>query len=81
MPEMGVVGAALAGGLAFTFNSVLVLGLWFGKKLAVEIGKAGSMTYERLNQLIAISYPAGLESFIFQFGMLSFFLDSSVVWY
>ena len=73
MPEMGVVGAALAGGLAFTFNSVLVLGLWFGKKLAVEIGKAGSMTYERLNQLVTISYPAGLESFIFQFGMLSFF--------
>jgi putative MATE family efflux protein len=73
MPEMGVVGAALAGGLAFTFNSVLVLGLWFGKKLAVEVGKAGSMTYERLNQLVTISYPAGLESFIFQFGMLSFF--------
>jgi putative MATE family efflux protein len=73
MPEMGVVGAALAGGLAFTFNSLLVLGLWFGKKLAVEIGKAGSMTYERLNQLVTISYPAGLESFIFQFGMLSFF--------
>ena len=73
MPQMGVVGAALAGGLAFTFNSVLVLALWFGKKLAVSIGKAGSMTRERLGQLITISYPAGLESFIFQFGMLSFF--------
>ena len=73
MPEMGVVGAALAGGLAFTFNSILVLGLWFSKKLAVSIGKAGSMTYNRLKQLITISYPAGLESFIFQFGMLSFF--------
>ena len=67
MPEMGVVGAALAAGLAFTFNSVLVLGLWFGRKLAVSIGKAGSMTYDRLKQLITISYPAGLESFIFQF--------------
>ena len=73
MPEMGVVGAALAAGLAFTFNSILVLGLWYGKKLAVQVGKAGSMTYQRLNQLISISYPAGLESFIFQFGMLSFF--------
>ena len=31
------------------------------------------MTYKRLNQLITVSYPAGLESFIFQFGMLSFF--------
>ena len=73
MPQMGVVGAALAGGLAFTFNSILVLGLWFGKKLAVSIGQAGSMTRQRLGQLITISYPAGLESFIFQFGMLSFF--------
>ena len=73
MPEMGVVGAALAGGLAFTFNSFLVLALWFGKKLAVNIGKAGSMSYARLSQLLTISYPAGLESFIFQFGMLSFF--------
>ena len=73
MPQMGVVGAALAGGLAFSFNSLLVLALWFGKKLAVSIGKAGSMTLERLGQLITISYPAGLESFIFQFGMLSFF--------
>ena len=72
-PEMGVVGAALAAGLAFTFNSLLVLGLWYGKRLAVSIGKAGSMTSERLKQLVTISYPAGLESFIFQFGMLSFF--------
>ena len=31
------------------------------------------MTYERLSNLVTISYPAGLESFIFQFGMLSFF--------
>ena len=73
MPQMGVVGAALAGGLAFTFNSILVLALWYGNKLAVGIGKAGSMTYERLSQLLTISYPAGLESFVFQFGMLSFF--------
>ena len=50
LPEMGVVGAALAGGLAFTINSLLVLGLWFGKKLAVGIGKAGSMTSDRLKQ-------------------------------
>jgi putative MATE family efflux protein len=73
LPEMGVVGAALAAGLAFTFNSILVLALWFGKKLAVSIGEAGSMSYSRLRQLLTISYPAGLESFIFQFGMLSFF--------
>ena len=31
------------------------------------------MTKERMKQLVSISYPAGMESFIFQFGMLAFF--------
>ena len=51
MPQMGVVGAALAGGLAFTFNSLLVLALWFGKRLAVSIGLS----------LIHISEPTRLR--------------------
>ena len=31
------------------------------------------MTKARMKQLVSISYPAGMESFIFQFGMLAFF--------
>jgi len=72
-PEMGIVGAALAAGISFTLNSILVIGLWLTKNLAVYTGKPGSMTKERMKQLISISYPAGMESFIFQFGMLAFF--------
>lgn len=72
-PDLGIVGAALAAGISFTINSIIVLTMWFTKKLAIETGTPGSMSKERLKQLIAISYPAGMESFIFQFGMLSFF--------
>ncbi len=72
-PELGIVGAALAAGISFTINSILVLGLWYSKKLAVYTGKPGSMSKERMKRLVSISYPAGMESFIFQFGMLAFF--------
>ena len=73
MPDLGSVGAALAAGISFTFNSFVVLFLWFTKRLAIEIGTPGSMSKERMKQLFSISYPAGMESFIFQFGMLAFF--------
>ena len=73
LPDLGIVGAALAAGISFTFNSFVILFLWFTKRLAIEIGTPGSMSKERMKQLISISYPAGMESFIFQFGMLAFF--------
>ena len=73
MPKLGILGAALAMGIAFTIGAAIQLYLWLANKLVVPIGKAGSFTKERLRQLITISYPAGIESFVFQFGMLSFF--------
>jgi putative MATE family efflux protein len=73
MPDLGIVGAALAAGISFTFNSFVVLFLWYTKRLAIETGTPGSMSKERMKQLFSISYPAGMESFIFQFGMLAFF--------
>jgi len=73
MPKLGILGAALAMGISFTIGAAIQLYLWLANKLVVPIGKAGSFTKERLRQLITISYPAGIESFVFQFGMLSFF--------
>ena len=73
MPKLGILGAALAMGIAFTISAAIQLYLWLANKLVVPLGKAGSFTKERLRQLITISYPAGIESFVFQFGMLSFF--------
>ena len=73
MPKLGILGAALAMGISFTIGAAIQLYLWLANKLVVPLGKAGSFTKERLRQLITISYPAGIESFVFQFGMLSFF--------
>ena len=73
MPKLGILGAALAMGISFTIGAAIQRYLWLANKLVVPIGKAGSFTKERLRQLITISYPAGIESFVFQFGMLSFF--------
>ena len=73
MPKLGILGAALAMGISFTIGTVIQLYLWLANKLVVPLGKAGAFTKERLRQLITISYPAGIESFVFQFGMLSFF--------
>ena len=73
MPKLGILGAALAMGISFTIGAAIQLYLWLANKLVVPFGKAGSFTKERLRQLITISYPAGIESFVFQFGMLSFF--------
>jgi len=73
MPKLGILGAALAMGISFTIGAAIQLYLWLANKLVVPLGKAGAFTKERLKQLITISYPAGIESFVFQFGMLSFF--------
>ena len=73
MPKLGILGAALAMGISFAIGAAIQLYLWLANKLVVPLGKAGSFTKERLRQLITISYPAGIESFVFQFGMLSFF--------
>jgi len=73
MPKLGIAGAALAMGISFTLGALIQLYLWMANKLVVPLGKRGSYTKERLRQLISVSYPAGIESIVFQFGMLSFF--------
>jgi len=73
MPNLGIVGAAMAGGISFSTGSVIYLSLWFRKKLVIPIGNKGSMSIERLKKLFEVGYPAGMESFVFQFGMLAFF--------
>ena len=73
LPKLGIVGAALAGGISFSAGSLIYLYLWYSKHLVISIGKKGSMTSTRMKQLFEVGYPAGMESFIFQFGMLAFF--------
>ena len=73
MPKLGIVGAAIAMGTSFTVGTVIQLYLWLTNKLIIPVGKKGSFSKDRFQRLVSVSYPAGVESFVFQFGMLSFF--------
>ncbi len=72
MPALGVPGAAIANGLSFAIGAVVLLGLWYGKKLKVGVGGKGSVTEKRVRQLVDIGYPAGVEQFVFQVGFIAF---------
>lgn len=72
LPAFGVPGAALANGISFLIAALLLLGLWYGGKLRVAVGGAGSVTQRRVRQLVDIGYPAGIEQFVFQAGFIAF---------
>ncbi len=71
-PAFGVAGAALANGISFLVAALILLGLWYGKRLIVDVGGAGSITSRRVRQLVDIGYPAGLEQLVFQGGFIAF---------
>ncbi|MCH8256490.1 MAG: MATE family efflux transporter [Proteobacteria bacterium] len=71
-PRLGVPGAAIANGLSFTVGALILLYLWYGKKLRVGVGGRGSMTLQRIRQLVHIGYPAAIEQFVFQGGFVAF---------
>ncbi len=71
-PEMGTNGAALASGFSFTAAAIVLLGLWYGKRLIVGVGGKGSFTLRRISQLYQIGYPAAIEQFVFQIGFVGF---------
>ena len=72
IPAMGVPGAAIANGLSFLISALILLVLWYGKKLKVGVGGKGSLTKKRIRQLVDIGYPAGVEQFVFQVGFIAF---------
>ncbi len=71
-PELGVIGAAVANGISFTASAIILLALWYLGRLKVAVGGKGSMTTRRIEQLVHIGYPAGLEQFVFQAGFIAF---------
>lgn len=73
LPKLGIIGAALAGGITFSIGSFIYLFLFYSKRLIIDVGERGSMKLPRLKRLFEVGYPAGMESFVFQFGMLAFF--------
>ncbi|NDG92797.1 MAG: MATE family efflux transporter [Gammaproteobacteria bacterium] len=61
-PEMGTNGAALASGFSFTAAAIVLLGLWYGKRLIVGVGGKGAFTLRRISQLYQIGYPAAITA-------------------
>lgn len=72
LPAMGVVGAALASGLAFSTGALISLVLWLRGWLRVDYRADGWLTTKRLRQIFNIGYPAGLEQGAMQLGFIIF---------
>ena len=74
--EMGTNGAALASGFSFTAAAIVLLGLWYGKRLIVGVGGKGAFTLRRMSQLYQIGYPAAIEQLV----KLSAFMARRAIW-
>ncbi len=72
LPALGVAGAAIASGLAFTVSAALTLALWLGGRFVIGVGPRGSLTLPRLRALLRIGWPAALEQVAWQGGFLLF---------
>ena len=73
-PEMGVAGAAVAAGIAFSVGSTVLLVLWVRQKFRVKHVSGGWWRRTRLKQLLDIGYPAALEQGVFQVGFFIFLM-------
>ena len=71
---MGVRGAAIASGLAFTVGSIVLALLYLMGRLSVRPRAHRALTADRLRRLWHIGYPSGLEQAVFQGGFYVFVL-------
>jgi len=72
LPTLGVAGAAIASGSAFTVGALAFLTLWLRGRLLLGLGPHGSWERERVQRIIDIGYPAGLEQVVWQGGFIVF---------
>jgi putative MATE family efflux protein len=71
-PKIGIAGAALAGGLAFTAGAALTFWLWLSGKLRLQQVAPDSLDRERMRNVVRIGYPAALEQLVVQSGFIAF---------
>jgi putative MATE family efflux protein len=74
VPAMGVAGAAIAAGLAFSAGGAVLLGLWVKNKFRVKHARGGWWRRARLRRLLDIGYPAAMEQVVFQVGFFIFLM-------
>ncbi len=71
-PELGVKGAAIATGTAFTLGALLSLLFWWRGWFRIRYARGASFSAQRVRQLVRIGTPAGLEQGAIQLGFLLF---------
>jgi putative MATE family efflux protein len=71
-PKLGVAGAAIANGLAFTLGALIFVAKWLRGTLVVGWGPPRAFERDRIRQLFHIGYPAGLEQVVWQSGFIAF---------
>jgi len=72
LPALGVKGAAIASGIAFSVGAAILLLMWTRGWLLIGVGRAGCLVKERVQQLFRIGAPAGFEQLILQIGFIGF---------
>jgi putative MATE family efflux protein len=72
LPKLGVAGAAIASGIAFTVGAIALGALWLLGHLRLGPGPGGALDRARLARLLRVGYPAGLEQGVWQGGFLIF---------
>ncbi len=72
LPSLGVAGAAIANGIAFSATAVLFLVLWWRGLLVLGTGPPRAVERSRIRRLVHIGYPAGLEQAVWQGGFIGF---------
>jgi putative MATE family efflux protein len=71
-PKVGIAGAAVAGGLAFSVAALVQLWLWRGGRLRLQIVPADSAQRERMRAILHVGTPAALEQLVVQVGFMAF---------
>ena len=75
LPALGVKGAAIANGLAFTLAGLLFLGLWVSGRLLLPyhgFELRSILDGARVRRLLQVGYPAALEQGVFRIGFFVF---------
>jgi len=72
LPELGIVGAALANGIALSMAGIVLLAFWMRGRVRIPFVRRGALETARIRQLVAVGYPAGLEQGVWQAGFIAF---------
>jgi putative MATE family efflux protein len=71
-PKIGIRGAALAGGLAFSSVALLLLVLWRSGRLGIPLVVLDARHRERVRALLRVGVPAAAEQLVVQGGFIAF---------